>query len=168
MNTATRIGVEELRQSAIECPRLNDLGHHDECRAQPVPTHVELGRSLRRHRPGPLRRAAGHYELRTLLAAQWSTGMIPHIVFSENYAGYFPGVDRWGTASAAARPAGVKSSGICQPPVHAIAVRHIVDRGRENGGPTRKRPNPSCANRSTAGWRGTAGWPTYGTRMASA
>jgi len=73
-------------------------------------------------------------ELTSLLAAQWSTGMIPHIVFSENDANYFRGVDRWATDRAPARPAGVKSSGICQPPVHAIAVRHILDRGRENGG----------------------------------
>ncbi|MCZ9880311.1 glycogen debranching protein [Arthrobacter sp. B2a2-09] len=60
--------------------------------------------------------------------------MIPHIVFSGNSTDYFPGFDRWGTESAQARPSGIKSSGICQPPVHAIALRHILDRGRENGG----------------------------------
>ncbi len=73
-------------------------------------------------------------ELRTLLAAQWRTGMIPHIVFSPGSPDYFPGPDRWGTDAAAARPAGVRTSGICQPPVHAIAVRHVLDRGREHGG----------------------------------
>lgn len=134
MNTATRIGVEELRQSAIESLRLNDLGTMTSAAPNLYPhmwswdaAFVAIG--LARY---DVPRAIT--ELRTLLAAQWSTGMIPHIVFSENSAGYFPGVDRWGTASAAARPAGVQSSGICQPPVHAIAVRHIVDRGRENGG----------------------------------
>ncbi len=73
-------------------------------------------------------------ELRSLLAAQWSTGMIPHIVFSPDATDYFPGPDRWGTDDVAARPAGVRTSGICQPPMHAIALRHILDRGRENGG----------------------------------
>jgi hypothetical protein len=73
-------------------------------------------------------------ELRSLLAAQWSTGMVPHIVFSPDEADYFPGPDRWGTDEAPAKPAGVRTSGICQPPVHAIAVAHILDRGRENGG----------------------------------
>ena len=73
-------------------------------------------------------------ELRTLLRAQWSTGMVPHIVFSPGAPGYFPGPDRWGTDAAPARPVGVRTSGICQPPVHAIAVRHVLDRGRENGG----------------------------------
>jgi hypothetical protein len=73
-------------------------------------------------------------ELRSLLAAQWSTGMVPHIVFSADATDYFPGPDRWGTDEAPAKPAGVRTSGICQPPVHAIALAHILDRGRENGG----------------------------------
>jgi glucosylglycerate hydrolase len=73
-------------------------------------------------------------ELRSLLAAQWSTGMVPHIVFTPGADDYFPGPERWGTDDAPARPAGHRTSGICQPPVHAIAVAHILDRGRENGG----------------------------------
>jgi glucosylglycerate hydrolase len=73
-------------------------------------------------------------ELRSLLRAQWSTGMIPHIVFSPAASDYFPGPDRWGTDSAPARPAGRRTSGICQPPVHAIAAQHVLDRGREQGG----------------------------------
>jgi hypothetical protein len=64
-------------------------------------------------------------ELRTLLAAQWATGMIPHIVFSPG-TDYFPGPDVWGTARARAKPAGVETSGICQPPVHAIALACIL------------------------------------------
>jgi hypothetical protein len=60
--------------------------------------------------------------------------MIPHIVFSPGARDYFPGPDRWGTDDVAAKPAGIQTSGICQPPVHAIALRHILDRGRENGG----------------------------------
>ena len=73
-------------------------------------------------------------ELRSLLSAQWSTGMVPHIVFSPGDAEYFPGPDRWGTDAAPGRPPDHRTSGICQPPVHAIAVAHILDRGRENGG----------------------------------
>ena len=52
-------------------------------------------------------------ELRSLLAAQWSTGMVPHIVFSADATDYFPGPDRWGTDEAPAKPAGVRTSGIC-------------------------------------------------------
>jgi len=72
-------------------------------------------------------------EMRTLLHAQWGTGMIPHIVFAD-VPGYFPGPDVWGTDRAKAKPAGVRTSGICQPPVHAIAVARILQAGRTLGG----------------------------------
>jgi hypothetical protein len=87
-------------------------------------------------------------ELDTLLAAQWSTGMLPHIVFAPVGAGgglgsrpnggpgadYFPGPDRWGCLeSGAPAPASPRTSGICQPPVHAIAAQRIVAAGRRGG-----------------------------------
>lgn len=75
-------------------------------------------------------------ELRSLLRGQWRTGMIPHIVFSDD-PGYFPGPDRWRTAVAAAAPGAVLTSGICQPPVHSIAVYQIMQAGRSNGGSDR-------------------------------
>ena len=75
-------------------------------------------------------------ELSILLGAQWDSGMIPHIVFSDTESsdsvGYFPGPDRWRTAGAA--PDGVTSSGICQPPVHATLLRRIVERATARGG----------------------------------
>jgi hypothetical protein len=76
-------------------------------------------------------------ELRTLLSGQWTTGMIPHILFGDS-GGYFPGPDRWATATAACAPVGVSTSGICQPPVHAIAVAEVVARGRAAGGEDRR------------------------------
>jgi hypothetical protein len=75
-------------------------------------------------------------ELRSLLAGQWRTGMIPHILFSSAQT-YFPGPERWGTSIAPAAPAGVSTSGISQPPVHAIAVSRIVERARRLGGADR-------------------------------
>ena len=72
-------------------------------------------------------------ELRTLLRAQWATGMIPHIVFAD-VPEYFPGPEVWGTDAVAAKPRGVRTSGICQPPIHAIAAARILDVGRRAGG----------------------------------
>ena len=69
-------------------------------------------------------------ELEHLRRAQWASGMIPHIVFSDA-PGYFPGAARWRTAEAS--PPGVATSGICQPAVHAIALRRIWQRAA--GGP---------------------------------
>jgi hypothetical protein len=96
-------------------------------------------------------------ELRSLLRAQWSTGMVPHIVFSDGAADYFPGPDRWATDAAVARPAGVRTSGICGPPAQAIALRHILDRGRENGG-TDRVVAESFAAESFDGWLAWHRW----------
>jgi glucosylglycerate hydrolase len=69
-------------------------------------------------------------ELETLLGAQWRNGMLPHIVFGPG-DGYFPGPDRWGCAELTSdAPASPRTSGICQPPVHAIALRRVVEIGR--------------------------------------
>ena len=66
-------------------------------------------------------------ELEALFAAQWSTGLVPHIVFR---AGpdepYFPGPEWWDCASSPAAPAPpLQTTGICQPPVHALALQRI-------------------------------------------
>src|SRR5690606_30212866 len=73
-------------------------------------------------------------ELRSLFAAQWANGMLPHIVFVDDGGPYFPGPEVWQTEVSADMPAGVRTSGIVQPPVHASAVwqlyRHAPDQDR--------------------------------------
>ncbi len=67
-------------------------------------------------------------ELEALFAAQWSTGMVPHIVFRAGPGDpYFPGPSWWDCAgvSAAAPALPLQTTGICQPPVHALALRRI-------------------------------------------
>lgn len=75
-------------------------------------------------------------ELDGLFAGQWRNGMLPHIVFDANETGYFPGPERWACAEhTSAAPSSPRTSGICQPPVHALAVHRIATiaahRGRE-------------------------------------
>jgi len=62
-------------------------------------------------------------EIETLFDAQWDDGFLPHIVFWQDDAGYFPGPDRW---QAGGR---VRTSGITQPPVAASVVRALWDGG---------------------------------------
>ena len=77
-------------------------------------------------------------ELDTLLSAQWANGMIPHIVFANGVDGYFPGPARWATSALAVNaPRNRHTSGITQPPVHAIAVQRILDHARSRGRSTR-------------------------------
>ena len=63
------------------------------------------------------------HDLRTLFEAQWPDGRVPHIVFDARNGErrYFPGPEFW--RSAGAPGAGTRpTSGIVQPPVHAIAA----------------------------------------------
>jgi hypothetical protein len=60
-------------------------------------------------------------ELETLFTGQWSTGMVPHIVFHRDDPGYFPGPAVWGTAHVP------PTSGISQPPVAASLARRLHD-----------------------------------------
>lgn len=69
-------------------------------------------------------------ELETLLGAQWHDGRVPHIVFNPSVPldSYFPSPDFWRSSTAGAEagaPRGVETSGIVQPPVHALAARLV-------------------------------------------
>lgn len=77
-------------------------------------------------------------ELDSLFAGQWRNGMVPHIVFDPGADGYWPGADQWQcqvhNEDAPAHPA---TSGITDPPVHAIAAGHILGVA-ESGGDARE------------------------------
>jgi Trehalase len=66
-------------------------------------------------------------ELERLFEAQWSNGMLPHIRFDPSVPpeGYFPGPDFWASDRSPLAPAGVHTSGITQPPLHARAALEI-------------------------------------------
>src|SRR5918995_6475524 len=75
-------------------------------------------------------------ELESLFASQWATGKVPHIVFNPEAPpkSYFPDAERWNSSALSEdAPSGSHTSGLCQPPVHAIAVRRIweTSRGKE-------------------------------------
>jgi hypothetical protein len=73
-------------------------------------------------------------ELDHLFSGQWRTGMLPHIVFDPDEHSYFPGPDRWGCAEVSDDPPNApRTSGICQPPVHALAVERIVEIAERQG-----------------------------------
>ncbi len=95
-------------------------------------------------------------ELETLLAAQWADGRIPHIVFNPSVPldAYFPSPDFWRSSAAghaAGAPRTVQTSGIVQPPVHALAawLVHLADPGlsRARGFLTRAYPRLAAWHR---------------------
>ncbi|KUN91657.1 MGH1-like glycoside hydrolase domain-containing protein [Streptomyces caeruleatus] len=95
-------------------------------------------------------------ELETLLAAQWEDGRVPHIVFNPSVPldAYFPSPDFWRSSTAgraAGAPRTVQTSGIVQPPVHALAawLVHRADPGlsRARGFLTRMYPRLAAWHR---------------------
>jgi hypothetical protein len=75
-------------------------------------------------------------ELESLFANQWATGKVPHIVFNPEAPpkSYFPDAERWNSSALSQdAPSASHTSGLCQPPVHALAVRRIweTSRGKE-------------------------------------
>jgi len=64
-------------------------------------------------------------ELKYLFGAQWLNGMIPHIVFNEKEKTYFPSADFYEIARSPNAPKHIGTSGIPDPPMHAIACLYI-------------------------------------------
>jgi glycogen debranching enzyme len=97
-------------------------------------------------------------ELETLFAAQWRTGMVPHIVFSAGASVYEPGPDRWATRETSPdAPDDPATSGLTQPPVHALAVRRILDAVRTGDAAERR----DVIERIRALWPSLLAWHRY-------
>jgi hypothetical protein len=70
-------------------------------------------------------------ELETLFAAQWADGRVPHIVFNPQAGDYFPGAEWWASAKTSPiAPREPATSGLIQPPVHALALQRILSVAR--------------------------------------
>jgi glucosylglycerate hydrolase len=78
-------------------------------------------------------------ELERLFAAQWSDGRVPHIVFDPNVPDYWPGPDLWGSRDVSEAPTEMATSGLIQPPMHAIAVWRILAIARDKDVPEGER-----------------------------
>jgi hypothetical protein len=126
-----RLEPETLRRGALAVLHTNDLGDWTRPAPRLYPhqwswdsafisiglAHVDLDRALR--------------ELESLFVAQWSDGRLPHIVFNPRAHEYFPGPDWW--ASAASSPLAPRqpaTSGLIQPPVHAMALLRMMHLAR--------------------------------------
>jgi glucosylglycerate hydrolase len=122
--------AEDIIARAAEVLRENDMGGWTRASPTLYPhqwswdsafiaiglVHLDTGRAIR--------------EIQTLLEYQWKNGKIPHIVFNPNAPpeSYFPGPEHWASAADSPdAPSGPSvTSGLLQPPVHAIAARHIL------------------------------------------
>jgi glucosylglycerate hydrolase len=67
-------------------------------------------------------------EIEHLFDAQWRDGRVPHIVFDPRVPDYWPGPEFWSSAAISElAPRAPATSGLIQPPMHAIAVWRILE-----------------------------------------
>jgi glycogen debranching enzyme len=66
---------------------------------------------------------AAFNEIISLIAGQWNNGLIPHIIYNPGEARYYPPADQWQTTRFTRN--GIKTSGITDPPLLAIAAEYI-------------------------------------------
>lgn len=73
------------------------------------------------------RRERAERELLSVFRGQWSDGLLPHIVFHPRLTrhGYFPGPDLWRSRTIAGTPRDLDTSGLTQPPLHALAALRL-------------------------------------------
>lgn len=119
--------VETLAEAA-SILRLNDLGSYTVPSRGLYPYQWNWDAALTAMGWAALDESRAFEELKALFSAQWEDGMVPHIVFHRACHTYFPGPEIWGTPEA---PRG--TTGITQPPVAVIAVRHIVENSMRKG-----------------------------------
>jgi glucosylglycerate hydrolase len=158
--------AEDIIARAAEVLRENDMGEWTRASPTLYPhqwswdtafiaiglAHLDTGRAAR--------------EILTLLEHQWKNGKIPHIVFNPEAPpeSYFPGPEHWASAADSPdAPSGPSvTSGLCQPPVHALAARRILTVAEARGegvaeGSSSARSTPSSS-------RGIATWLPPATR----
>ncbi len=118
-----------LRQRAIAVLKANDLGGWTKAAPSLYPHQWSWDSAFIAIGLAHVSIARAADELSSLLRAQWRTGMIPHIVFNPDVAAgaYFPDAAHWACAEHSPdAPEGFHTSGLCQPPIHAIAAMRIV------------------------------------------
>jgi hypothetical protein len=128
------VPAEPLRAAALQVLRHNDLGDWTKPAPRLYPhqwswdsafiamglAYVDPERAMR--------------ELETLFDAQWADGRVPHIAFNPEAADYFPGPEWWASAQASPlAPRTLATSGLIQPPVHALALQRLATVAQTRG-----------------------------------
>ena len=122
---------EELVRGALAVLELNSLGHATKPSPRLYPHQWSWDAACIAIGYSHVDQARAERELLSLFKGQWGNGLLPHIVFSEG-GSYFPGPEFWETERSPHAPERPRTSGIVQPPVHAIAalavLRNAMDR----------------------------------------
>jgi len=121
-----RIGLNkhDLVSQAHQVLRLNDAGNFTKPSLGQYPHQWNWDSALIALGWAHLDLPRAFAEVRSLLAAQWRDGMVPHIIYPTGASAYFPPPEFWQTENLA-HAGSIPSSGLTQPPLVATIVRMI-------------------------------------------
>jgi glucosylglycerate hydrolase len=126
--------VETLRDAAMAVLRKNDLGGWTKPAPRLYPHQWSWDSAFIALGLAAIDPERAVCELESLFGAQWADGRVPHIVFNPQAAEYFPGPALWASASTSAlAPREPATSGLIQPPVHALALQRLLEVARARG-----------------------------------
>ena len=120
---------DELVRRAVAVLELNSLGHATKPSPRLYPHQWSWDAACIAIGYSRVDQARAERELLSLFQGQWRNGLLPHIVFSEG-GSYFPGPEFWQTERSPDAPERPRTSGIVQPPVHAIAALAVLRNAR--------------------------------------
>ena len=149
----------ELWDAAVEVLRENDLGGWTKPAPRLYPYQWSWDSAFIAIGLVHVDPRAAVRELETLFSAQWADGRVPHIVFNNEAPNqdYFPDPGWWASQKfSPPAPANTPTSGLVQPPVHAIAAWHMAQVAGETACATRLRALYPRLVAGTATWRRTA------------
>jgi glucosylglycerate hydrolase len=128
------LASETLRDAALAVLRQNDLGGWTKPAPRLYPHQWSWDSAFIALGLAAIDPERALRELESLFAAQWADGRMPHIVFNPAAADYFPGPDLWASAGTSPlAPREPATSGLIQPPVHALALQRILEVVRSRG-----------------------------------
>jgi hypothetical protein len=122
------MSTEPLHAAAIQVLRRNDLGSWTKPAPRLYPHQWSWDSAFIALGLARLDPERALLELETLFAAQWTDGRQPHIVFNPAAGDYFPSPEWWASAQTSRlAPRAPATSGLIQPPVHALALQRILE-----------------------------------------
>ncbi len=119
-----------LAQDAYQVLHINDLGTSTKPAPHLYPHQWNWDSAFIAIGLSHSKQKRAQQEISTLLKAQWSNGMVPHIVFNPDSKDYHPGPEYWRT-DLPGTPEGIQTSGITQPPVIALAAMEIFNHAQD-------------------------------------
>lgn len=112
--------MPSLRDRAVEVLRGNDRGRYTVPAPRLYPHQWTWDSAFAAVGWATLDLERALVELEAVFSGQWEDGRVPHILFHVPTKDYFPGPEIWGRDA---------SSTISTPPVFALALRRLVERG---------------------------------------